>query len=603
MYSPIRSPIRSAIRSAFDRRIGGTSPALPSGAVGFWVASDFTTSPKPNIPNRLSSAAVSANVLSSGSSQFGVSITYTAAGVTANARAIGPTGKQTATVVSNSGVASDWVIYVVPSSFALPAGTYTIGVWVRWRGTGDANFRFGRGTYAARTATATWTRYSYQVTSAGTGALTVAIQRPASGNTIADFEIDNFGIYPGSVDLEADAAFDYSAGHMYFGRHTVDSPSGPTYSSGEIQFLGTQANRGVIQFGEALNECTVLYVGGHAGSPSNAASSALLSVAEASTGKLTINSADTGRLLMRFGNTIVSPLIGKGQGVENGNNVAVFAYDRASCDVYADAVQVAANSSVKASQSVYDFWVGSEFNSLASDYTLKALAIYPRKLTNAEVLEATNAIYAAAGLSRTAVRGVVYDGTSITYGFSDTNNNGYAYRAMSSVSGVSINLAVSGSTLANIVARKSDVLAAIDKMVARSLTPIVHVEAGANDLIRNDYVEATFLASLETYCDDLQSAGAKVVLATVLPRASEADSGARFDTRRATLNPLLRDFLGVHCDAIADFAADPDMGVNSNSGTSAGAFNTTYFNADRVHPNTTGHIRLATITAAAVIAV
>jgi hypothetical protein len=74
------------------------------------------------------------------------------------------------------------------------------------------------------------------------------------------------------------------------------------------------------------------------------------------------------------------------------------------------------------------------------------------------------------------------------------------------------------------------------------------------------------------------------VVITVTPR-----NNATFNARRAIVNSAFRtSWVGVHADAIADFAADPTMGPD------AAASNTTYY-ADGVHPTAAGQAILETI--------
>jgi lysophospholipase L1-like esterase len=58
-----------------------------------------------------------------------------------------------------------------------------------------------------------------------------------------------------------------------------------------------------------------------------------------------------------------------------------------------------------------------------------------------------------------------------------------------------------------------------------------------------------------------------------------------FNTERDTVNATIRTWVGVHADAIADFAADPTMGPDS-----AAASTTLY--SDGTHPTDAGYVLL-----------
>ena len=49
-----------------------------------------------------------------------------------------------------------------------------------------------------------------------------------------------------------------------------------------------------------------------------------------------------------------------------------------------------------------------------------------------------------------------------------------------------------------------------------------------------------------------------MVVSTQLPRAV-----ASYNAQRNIVNATIRTWLGIHCDAIADFAADPIVGIDA----------------------------------------
>ena len=73
------------------------------------------------------------------------------------------------------------------------------------------------------------------------------------------------------------------------------------------------------------------------------------------------------------------------------------------------------------------------------------------------------------------------------------------------------------------------------------------------------------------------------MLGTILPSTASG-----FNTARNTVNTTLRTWVGTHCDAIADFAADATMGPD------AAASNATYY-SDGTHPTAAGQVILETV--------
>ena len=90
------------------------------------------------------------------------------------------------------------------------------------------------------------------------------------------------------------------------------------------------------------------------------------------------------------------------------------------------------------------------------------------------------------------------------------------------------------------------------------------------------------IAALETYWNALKTAGAMVVACTILPREDAGDSGAAFNAARNALNAQIR--ASSVPDAVADLAADPDIGPDG------AALPTTYY-YDKIHLNGAGHAK------------
>lgn len=109
----------------------------------------------------------------------------------------------------------------------------------------------------------------------------------------------------------------------------------------------------------------------------------------------------------------------------------------------------------------------------------------------------------------------------------------------------------------------------------------VLIGAGSSDLI--DYIGILgngldgWLADLAAYCDARRSAGFKVIASTLHPKASVTG----WETARSYVNPIIRTWVGSHCEAVADYAAHPIMGP------AAAASDVTLY-SDGTHPTALG---------------
>lgn len=134
-------------------------------------------------------------------------------------------------------------------------------------------------------------------------------------------------------------------------------------------------------------------------------------------------------------------------------------------------------------------------------------------------------------------------------------------------------------------------------------TDIYFVWELTNDMQANASNVTTCYNNMVTYLQALRAAvgaNAKIIVATMLPRSAaqitnsnrQNDADLFDDT---TLNGKIRNHLvqDGYCDAICDVASDATMGIYSGGVAGVGEKNTTYYNVDEVHPNTTGYNYLA----------
>jgi len=226
-------------------------------------------------------------------------------------------------------------------------------------------------------------------------------------------------------------------------------------------------------------------------------------------------------------------------------------------------------------------------------YEIAAAAFFQgRVLTPAEIRAAGDEMRRVAALSGISATKWLHHVKSEGHSFTTSS---YSYPKVNATAGytpvaVSSQYGGPGSSLATMSARAS----ALDAMIPKGVTGsrfVLTVDIGANDSI-----DATWAGSLADYCDARRAAGWKVVIGTILSRKDAFGEGLSptFNTRRATVNAIIRTWVGVHVDAIADVAADGTMG------TDAVADNATYYSTDKIHPTAAGHAILAPIWKAAV---
>lgn len=175
----------------------------------------------------------------------------------------------------------------------------------------------------------------------------------------------------------------------------------------------------------------------------------------------------------------------------------------------------------------------------------------------------------------------IFKGDSITRGSNASNilTNAFVPLTISALSLTNtVNLGYSSETL-------QTALAAFDYDMRPRLTTelgsqTVVVYEGTNDLAIAGRTGTQLYNDLVSYCTLLKQAGvSKVIVCTMISR----NFASTQEGYRTTFNTNIRNAVSPPWDAIADFAAD------SRIGTQTASTNTTYFNADAIHPNDTGH--------------
>ena len=133
-----------------------------------------------------------------------------------------------------------------------------------------------------------------------------------------------------------------------------------------------------------------------------------------------------------------------------------------------------------------------------------------------------------------------------------------------------------------------------------SMTNILTVWLGVNDIILDNRTGSSIYNYLVTICTHARNNGYKVIICTDIPTSWNTTTGSgtqiNWETQRTTLNSLIRSNWNTFADSIADFGADPIMGV------SGAQDNTTYYSTDKLHQTDAGTLILANILQKAILA-
>lgn len=142
--------------------------------------------------------------------------------------------------------------------------------------------------------------------------------------------------------------------------------------------------------------------------------------------------------------------------------------------------------------------------------------------------------------------------------------------------------AIAGATLADAIARESQAL------YVQTQTPgakhIFSAMIGGNGFAAaGTQALLDQITALAAYYDTFRNAGWSVICITWPPRTTPT-----FNPARNQVNTAMRGWQGTHCDAIADFAADPVAGPD------AAASDTSLY-SDGIHPTVSTNARFELI--------
>lgn len=574
-------------------------PQVLPGYIGYWKMDQYTTSPRKVVPNAASTTPVSGNLFNASRRMFNNGEIWHLAGVTAVDNAVvGPDGLSQASTFSGTG---NWFMNIsgnVPNATThLPAGTYTIAINAKRNTGSDQQFAFSQDNTATRspffTATSSWQRFAWTFTADGSHQMNVLLLCSIDGSTAANIQICDYELYAGSSDLGPESY----AGHLKIGGCPTDASA--NFSSGFLD-MSTAGAAGLVQFTNNQTianftvHATVKKVGSGGGAYFGILSSvttytSFTAATEVSQFPFATFSTDGTE---RF-NQLAAGLWNL---LSVGVHVITQKYDGTNFELWLDDARVYVDNNPSLVSVAYsDFWFNAVNNpysgSLTGGNSWQSVVLYNTALTAAQIRGNVALLQAAAAKYTTLPtdRILFAMGDSITGAFSYS----YPYQATYSPAIIGTDWGISGYGLSDLNSQASTVDAGLPPSL-NGRKFILSVLIGANDLGSYSGGNTQFAADLASYCDARRAAGWKVVLCTLLPQTT-----AGFNTKRDAVNTIIYGWsAGQHYDALADFAADPTMGIDGN-GVNTGPWNTTYY-ADGLHPTSAGMAILAGIYQTAV---
>ncbi|WP_136617058.1 MULTISPECIES: SGNH/GDSL hydrolase family protein [Mesorhizobium] len=208
--------------------------------------------------------------------------------------------------------------------------------------------------------------------------------------------------------------------------------------------------------------------------------------------------------------------------------------------------------------------VASAWNKAArQDYAL--FAIYPSQLSDTQITDARTAAIAAFGIPTAFDNHLVFVGDSITEGVytDDCKTMPRLASALVSASNKCVwNLGIAGQLMSGVVTGRA---AHEATLYSGSITGknMFHLWAGTNDINAGSGVAAAVMANIQTWVAAQKALGSSVrcVVGTCLPRTAFGSAGSAKDLDRQDLNTQIRSNASVNGYTVADYAADPVLGL------------------------------------------
>ena len=600
--SGLMTTVWSATQGAHGRRGTVATPAtllaqMPTGTIGLWTMDKYAATPRPTVVNQAAATAVSPNLLPTSRRQLGSGFPWGNNGCTIVNGVISPidSTNNASTVVWGAGDN-----YLNFNGFTL-ASQVTLSFDAQTTDATTVSVRTGSNS-ALATISVTPTMQRFSTTFSNVGTPPIILVRSLNSSTPANLKIDNVTIHAGSVDLGRDTL----AGHMMFGQATGFDHIPTNGTSGLLNFSAGAG--GVIQFlnGQNLAAFTFIAIGsrpaltsyvqiqtpvsGFAGNYSN--------FSPAMDG----GGANGGGYSEYIGGS--QPIASTNPGLAwprvNELHGIAHRYGDGFSTIFEDDIKARSVASTGLNAgSIGDLFISWVSNTgIYSRYSYAAMAMWPRALSDAEVVTAYNALKSycttTSALSiNPATKWVTADGDSITAGVG--SNDGlysYADRAAQNLTlTVGAEVAVAGSTLGT-----SGDAPGTSSLYGRKAANLAMIPANKNGrkfcltilIGRNDgpgWGTATAYATAIGVYAGLMKAGGydKVLLCTSLP-----STAAGYNAWRATLNSTIKGggwAASNNVDAICDFDAVTGMGADADASNASNY-------GDGTHPTNAGYILL-----------
>lgn len=557
---------------------------LPAGALGVWFADQIATSPRTYIPNDVAVRAVSDSLAYRERLDFG---NWSKTGVTLTLGQTDSNGGTDAVRVQGTG---SWAL-TQAIDWYLPAGDYTAVIKIKRYGATDQDLTFDGDlsvspSASTVTATSAWQRLS-QTFTISSASSTIGVRLGNLAAADADFLLESVELFAGTSDPGDQPAW---GGHLILGTHAYQKV--PTESGGELDLTANVQGHASFEADIALSTFTAfaavrktaasasLYAGVYSMVPTagNFGYNKLGLFTDYDSGTAVSSGANFSSSTVCRGQKSTSDLYDL---TDKDYFVLVWRYDGTTFSIWLDDVQLFRQTATLSAITLRELflneprtgckWLGGAFyDSALSDADVEqAVAHFQARVTaSALTLNTANAFWAILGDSNSAGTG------------------NYPYLVTPSRAMFGSVYAVTGATLSggNSIQVQYPHAAAMVPSTPGARDFVVSILIGTND--NAGIAAATYSATLAGYCDALRAAGCKVIVCTLYNR-KDGGASASFDTWRGALNTEWRTWVGTHCDAVCDLAADSRIGATNSPD------DTTYFLADKVHLTATGQAVVA----------
>jgi hypothetical protein len=570
--------------------------SMPSGALLLLYADQYDAAKK-CIPNAINAASpISANIFRASRRLFSQAEHWVklGTGTITDDAAAGPDGAENDATNLNMS-AGNWGIHPTTQvpAHSVPAGTYTLCVSAKSNTGGNQTFAFSKDNTATRstvkTATTSWQNFTYVFTLASPISPAILyLCSDAAAGTAANILIRDFELHPG--DVSATWTHQPYVGHAYMGHGLYDTRV--TSGTGYVDI--STGGWGYVQLAatSAISSTGITAIGLVSRVAAGTAYEAYLSkVGAAEFGKFTAYSSQSDMPVdftgIKFSEAPTATALWQTQGA--GYHCFGHRYDGTNRDLWLDDLRVNRKATTVADFNIRDFFTGIvNSTNLTSGYRIVAIGLWPRALTDAEYRTVVNEFLGravASGLTAAPVaRFVAFEGDSRTASINTRWPFVFGPNASPAVFGV--NLALSGSTLANLQARIALVTGIAPPAGVGAGRKFICVvgQQGINDLATytggTDAIAAqNYANAMGVYTDALYAGHASNVVVCTEP----ASGNATVNTRRALVNNIYKTaYPGTNPVLLAKFDEDAIMGPD-NSFTA----NPTYW-VDSTHQSALG---------------